>query len=93
MQKESESDDGSNLVLFRLILSVLLPNVSYHTHAITFLLLGIQQSSVMRSNDTLLTELNGLGLICAKLEKKARQDLDLFTYDGIVLCYTIFSEI
>lgn len=30
----------------------------------------------MRSNNTLLSELNGLGLIYAELEKKAHQDLD-----------------
>lgn len=28
----------------------------------------------MRSNHTLLNELNGLGLICIELEKKARQE-------------------
>lgn len=92
-KSQFESDDGSNLVLFRLVLSVLLPNASYHTHAITFLLLGIQQFSIMRSNDTLLTELSGLGLICAELEEKAHQDLDWFTCGSIVLCYTIFPEI
>ena len=47
----------------------------------------------MRSNNTLLSELNGLGLICPELEKKVHQDLDWFMYDGIMLCYTNFPGI
>lgn len=50
MHKEFESDDGSNLILLRLILSVLLPKASYRIHTITFLLLGIHQSSIISKN-------------------------------------------
>lgn len=47
----------------------------------------------MKSNNTLLAELNGLGLICAELEQKAHQDLDWFMYGGIMLHYTSFPGV
>lgn len=45
----------------------------------------------MRSSNTPLSELNGLGLIYAELEKKAHQDLDWFMY-GYNAVIQIFLE-